>query len=466
MKREIILNNLDCANCAQKIENQVKKIEEIEASNLNFVAKKLVIEVKDLSKIDIIEDKIKNIVKKTEPDVEVIFEGKKTKMKKPYKNRKEEIILGVSIILYFVAFLLKLNEVLQIVLFTITYLLVGYEVLLKSFRNILKGEIFDENFLMSVATIGAFAIKQYPEAAAVMLFYQIGEYIQGLAVKKSRKSIASLMDIRPDYANLKQGILIKKVSPKDVKIDDLIIVKPGEKIPLDGIVVDGKSMVDSSALTGESKLKQLKIGDDALSGFINKNGVLTIKVTKNFGESTVSKILDLVEHASSKKAKTENFITKFAKIYTPVVVFIAVGLAIIPPFILQIGVFQDWFYRALIFLVISCPCALVISIPLGFFGGIGAASKHGILVKGSNYLESLNQVEIVVFDKTGTLTKGTFKVNKIEAKNKFKEDELLEYVAYAENYSNHPIAKSILEAYEKNVDRTKIEDHEEIEGYG
>ncbi len=351
-------------------------------------------------------------------------------------------------------------------MFIIAFILVGSKVFIKSAKNILRGQIFDENFLMSVATIGAFSIKQYPEGVAVMLFYQIGEYIQGIAVNRSRKSITALMNIKPDFANLKTAYNIKKVAPEDVKIDDIIIIKPGEKVPLDGTIIDGKSMVDTSNLTGESVPREVDINDEILGGFINKNGLLTIKVNKEFGESAVSKILDLVQNASSKKAKTENFITKFAKYYTPAIVIIALLAAIIPPLMIEEATFSQWIYRALVFLVISCPCALVISIPLGFFGGIGGASKKGILIKGSNYLEALNNATTVVFDKMGTLTKGVFKVTEINPENGLKNDELLEYAAYAEIYSNHPIAVSIVKSYGKEIDRSEIIRYDEISGYG
>ena len=372
----------------------------------------------------------------------------------------------VAFILFIVSLLIPFkNEWINKIIYIISYLIVGFEIILKAIRNTFKGEFFDENFLMSIATIGAFIIGEFPEAVAVMLFYQIGELFQDYAVDKSRESIASLMDIRPDSANVKRDNKILKIAPEEVKIGEYIIVKPGEKIPLDGIIVEGSSMLDTSALTGESVPQKVCVEDTVLSGCINENGVITIKVTKEFGESTVSKILDLVENASSKKSKSENFISKFAKYYTPIVVIIAVLLAIIPPFILKNGEFLDWLYRALTFLVVSCPCALVISIPLGFFGGIGGASKVGILVKGSNYLEVLSQAEIAVFDKTGTLTKGVFEVQKIESVDISKE-ELLRISAHAENYSNHPIALSIKEAYGREIDTNIIFETQELSGLG
>ena len=380
--------------------------------------------------------------------------------------KKRGIKIIISLILFTIAFAIPFNnEWINKEIYILSYIIVGFEIVLKAIRNILRGKVFDENFLMTIATIGAFVIGEFPEAVAVMLFYQVGELFQSYAVNKSRKSIASLMDIRPDYANLKSNNDINKVSPEDVKIGDIIVVKPGEKIPLDGIVKNGNSMIDTSALTGESVPRDVKENDEVLSGCINESGLLEIEVTKEFGESTVSQILDLVENASNKKSKSENFITKFARYYTPIVVIVAVILAILPPFILKMGEFTDWLYRALTFLVVSCPCALVISIPLGFFGGIGGASKIGILVKGSNYLEALSNTEIVVFDKTGTLTEGVFEVQKVETKNISKE-ELIKLSAYAESFSNHPISISLKKAYGKEINRKLISDTSEISGHG
>ena len=372
----------------------------------------------------------------------------------------------ISLILFLIAILIPFkSNFINKGLYIIAYLIVGLEIVWKAIRNIFRGNVFDEHFLMAVATIGAFAIGEFPEAVAVMLFYQVGELFQDYAVDKSRRSITSLMDIRPDIAFVKRGENTEKVSPEDVKIGENIVVKPGEKIPLDGIIVEGSSMVDTSALTGESVPKEITVGEEVLSGCINENGLLTIKVEKEFGESTVSKILDLVENASNKKSKSENFITKFAKYYTPTVVIIAILLAIIPPFVLNLGEFTEWLYRALTFLVVSCPCALVISIPLGFFGGIGGASKTGILVKGSNYLEALSNTEIVVFDKTGTLTEGVFDVQKVEAIGVSKE-ELLKYATYAESNSNHPISLSLKKAYNNEINQNSILNTEEIAGRG
>ena len=379
-------------------------------------------------------------------------------------KRLWRIIIGAAVLA--TAVLLSLNnEWLQIALFIISYIIVGGDVVKRAVKNIFKGQVFDENFLMSIATIGAFFIGEYPEGVAVMLFYQVGELFQSYAVGKSRKSIASLMDIRPDYANVKKGDELVKVDPDEVQIGDIIVIKAGEKIPLDGKVIEGSSMIDTSALTGESVPREVEVGSDILSGCININRVITAEVTKEFGESTVSKILDLVENASSKKSNSEQFITKFARYYSPVVVIIAVFLAIIPPLVIDGATFSDWIYRALAFLVVSCPCALVISIPLSFFGGIGGASKKGVLVKGSNYLEALAETEIVVFDKTGTLTKGVFNVQEIHPEGVSKE-ELLELTAHAESYSNHPISLSLKRAYSKEIDNGRISDVEEISGHG
>ncbi len=380
------------------------------------------------------------------------------------KKRLWRIIIGGLI--FVAALIVKPNiEWIQPAMFAVGYLVVGGDVAFRAIKNIAQGKVFDENFLMGIATIGAFCIGKFPEGVEVMLFYQIGELFQSYAVDKSRKSIASLMDIRPDYANVKKGEELIKTDPDEVHIGDIIVIKAGERIPLDSKVIEGNSMIDTSALTGESVPREVNAGCDLLSGCININGVINAEVTKEFGESTVSKILDLVENASSKKSSSEKFITKFAKYYTPIVVIIAVILAVVPPLVLSGATFSDWLFRALTFLVVSCPCALVISIPLSFFGGIGGASRSGILVKGSNYLEALAQTEIVVFDKTGTLTKGVFNVQEILAEGISKE-ELLEITAYAESYSNHPISLSLKRAYGKEIDNERISDVEEISGYG
>ena len=359
----------------------------------------------------------------------------------------------------------KLPTLAELAFLIVAYVILGWDVVWQAVKNITRGQVFDEHFLMSVSTIGAFAIGEYPEAVAVMLFYQVGEFFQSLAVKRSRKSISDLMDICPDSATVKRNGVLQVVSPESVAVGEIIVVKPGEKIPLDGIVVDGESMLDTKALTGESVPRSIRKGDEALSGCINQSGLLTLKVTKSFGESTVSKITDLVENASARKAPTENFITTFARYYTPVVVGMAAVLAIIPPLVLG-GGWSEWLRRGFVFLIVSCPCALVISIPLTFFGGIGAASKRGVLVKGSNYLEALNKVSVVVFDKTGTLTKGVFEVANIIPAAGYQKEQVLEYAAQAESYSNHPIAKSILATYGKPIDQKQFSGFEEISGHG
>lgn len=369
----------------------------------------------------------------------------------------------ISTLIFFIALLID-NVTLKIILYFIAYIVVSYEIIINAVKNILKGEIFDENFLMALATIGAICIKEYPEAVTVMLLYQIGELFQDYAINKSRKSISELMDIKPDYAWLIKNNKTNKVDPSDVNINDIIVVKPGEKIPLDGIIVEGESMLNTVALTGEAPYRNVQVNDEIISGCINVNGTLKVKVTKTYENSTVSKILDLVENASNKKTKSENFITKFAKYYTPIVVIIAVILAFIPPLVTHSS-FTPWLYRALSFLVVSCPCALVISVPLSFFGGIGAASRDGILIKGSNYLEKLANCEIIVCDKTGTLTEGVFKVQKVVSKD-YKEEDLLFYASAAEYYSNHPIALSLKEASQKEVDINKIKNTKEYAGKG
>ena len=473
-KVEIALGGLNCAHCGEEIGNKVSKLDNVIQSNLNFISKKLTFEVAKNVDEKLVTEEIIKIINDTEPglDIKVSFSDTKTK-----KENKEEVEISnkgdlIKLIIGSIMYIFGIFQTatgfeskFANIVFLMVYLIVGYDVLLKALKNASKGRVFDENFLMSIATVGAVIIGEVPEAVGVMLFYKIGEYLQDIAVGKSRKSITSLMQIRPDSANLKVGSEIKVVSPEEVSIGDIIVVKPGEKIPLDGVVVDGFSMVDTSALTGESVLREIGVGESALSGFINKNALLTIEVTKEFGESTVSKILDLVENASSKKSKTENFISKFAKYYTPFVLISAMVIAFIPPLVVPNAEFLDWFYRGLVFLVVSCPCALVLSIPLSFFSGIGNSSKHGILIKGSNYLEALKNVDTVVFDKTGTLTKGVFKVTKVSPVG-ISEKELIEYAAYAEANSNHPIAKSIVSYYKENIDLEKITYFEEIAAYG
>lgn len=380
------------------------------------------------------------------------------------KQKKTLVRIILSAVLLVAAALIPVGGIVKLVLFLIPYAVIGWDVLWKAIRNIAHGQVFDENFLMAIATVGAFALGEYPEGVAVMLFYQVGELFQSYAVGRSRQSIAALMDIRPDYANIEQDGKLVQVDPEDVAVGDTIVIKAGEKIPLDGVVLEGSSAVDTAALTGESLPRDVDPGDDVVSGCINQSGLLKVRVTKVFGESTVAKILDLVENSSSKKARAENFITRFARYYTPVVVIGAVLLAVLPPLLFG-GDWSDWLQRALIFLVISCPCALVISVPLSFFGGIGGASKQGILVKGSNYLEALAKTETVVFDKTGTLTKGTFQVTAVHP-DRISEGELLELAAMAESYSEHPISRSLREAYQKPVDASRVTDVEEISGHG
>ena len=382
-------------------------------------------------------------------------------------TRKQKHLLFriiIAAVLFAAGSLLSLEPIAEMGVFLVCYVVIGWDIVWKAVTNILHGQVFDENFLMTIATIGALILGEHSEGVAVMLFYQVGEWFQSYAVSKSRKSIASLMDIRPDYANVERNGKLEQVDPDEVNIGDTIVVKPGERVPLDGEIIKGTSALDTSALTGESMPRDVEPGMEVISGCINQTGILTIQTTKKYGESTVAKILDLVENASDKKGKTENFISRFARYYTPIVVFAAIALAILPPLVTG-QPFSVWIYRALTFLVISCPCALVISIPLSFFGGIGGASKIGVLVKGSNYLESLAHTEVVVFDKTGTLTKGSFAVSQIKAID-MKEEQLLELAAYAEDYSNHPISQSIQKAYGKKIDNSRISDVQEIAGHG
>jgi Cd2+/Zn2+-exporting ATPase len=462
------LNNLDCASCAAKIENSLSKLEEVKFVNVNFVNSTMTIDTDNL-------DKVKNHIKKLEPEVVVedLNAEKATISKSELVENKETIIktvLGICFLIIGMVFENQIHNtpfhIGEYLVFGIGYLIVGWAVISSAFKNIIRGQFFDEKFLMTIATLGAFAIDQMPEAVAVMLFYVVGELFQDIAVNRSRKSIKALLEIKPEFANLVINGESTRVSPESIQVGDTIIVKPGEKIPLDGEVINGDSFVDTSALTGESVPRKMKKDDLVLSGTINQTGVLTIKVTKIFSESSVSKILELVENASSKKAETEKFITTFAKYYTPVIVISALLLAILPPLLFSGQTFSEWIYRALVVLVISCPCALVISIPLGYFGGIGSASRKGILVKGSNFLDALTQVTTVVFDKTGTLTKGEFKVSEVVTSNGFSKEEILEYAAYAETNSNHPIAKSISEAFAKDIEKQRIKKVEEISGHG
>ncbi|MGL5353962.1 MAG: heavy metal translocating P-type ATPase [Clostridium sp.] len=511
MEKKFLLDGLDCANCANKIENRINKLEGVEEATINFSTATLILNIKDGADYENIVNEVKAIVKKLEPGVTVSEKiGKGTEKINISKCKggtckvdeeshehnhnhshehgahnsksnneeshdhshgsegfkiKDNITLIIGAIIYALAIISEGSEVLSVALFVVSYLLIGGKVVLTAIRNILRGEVFDENFLMTVATVGAFAIGEYSEAVAVMLFYGVGEMFQSYAVNRSRKSITSLMDIRADYANVLTGNEENKMSPEEVNIEDVIIIKPGERVPLDGVVIEGKSFVDTSALTGESVPREITVDGEILAGCINTNGVLKVKVTKSFGESTVARILELVENASNKKAPTEKFITKFAKIYTPIVVFLALAVAVLPPLLISGQSFDVWIYRALSFLVVSCPCALVVSVPLGLFAGIGGASKKGVLVKGGNYLEALKDVDVVVFDKTGTLTKGVFKVTEINEVG-IEKDKLLEIAAIGEVLSNHPIAQSIVKSYGKEIDKDNIKNYEEISGHG
>lgn len=531
-KKEIklILSGLTCANCANKIETRVNKLDGVKEANLNFTTSTLIIELDGSKEENDIIFEAKGIVNKLEPEVKVYNKDEKNinvenlnrcttekclavendidKDNHSYDSNKhhghtsnevyshshehvhshdhshihehghshdhshsepitlkENLRLIIGAIIFAIAIFLNKESIVAIVLFVVSYLLIGGNVILTAVKNILRGEVFDENFLMTIATLGAFFIGEYPEGVAVMLFYEIGELFQSYAVNRSRKSITSLMNIRADYANVIRDGKEEKVNPETVNIDEVILVKPGERVPLDGVIIEGTSFVDTSALTGESVPREVSNGEDILAGFINTNGVLKIKVTKNFKESTVSRILELVENASNKKAPTEKFITKFARYYTPIVVFCAIALAVIPPLLIKDASFNEWLSRALIFLVVSCPCALVVSIPLGLFAGIGGASKKGILVKGGNYLESLKDIDTVVFDKTGTLTKGIFKVTEINNVN-IDKNELIRVAAISESLSNHPIAQSIIKEYGKEVNSKELSDYEEISGHG
>ncbi|MDR3148615.1 MAG: cadmium-translocating P-type ATPase [Oscillospiraceae bacterium] len=475
MRKSFTLQGLGCANCAAKIEREVSGITGVSEASLNFSTSVLQFNITEELAGNITE-LIETAVHKYESEVTVTDNDAYTRAHSHDHDHTHEeggksqiirLAIGAAV---FGAGMLADRFItgipyLSLGVLIVSYLLLGGDVLIKAARNIIRGQIFDENFLMTIASIGAFAIGEYPEAAAVMLFYQIGEMCQDMAVRKSKKSIADLMDIRPDYANLQTGTNIIRVAPESVNIGDIIIVKPGEKIPLDGVVTAGESMLDTTALTGESVPRKVSAGVSVLSGCINQSGLLTIRVTETFGESTVAKILNLVESAGSKKAHTENFITVFSRYYTPVVVIFAALMAVVPPLLMG-GAWTDWINRGLIFLVISCPCALVISIPLSFFGGIGGASRKGILVKGGNYLEALSKVDTVVFDKTGTLTYGVFKVVNLIPANGKSEDELIELAAYAESFSNHPIAKSILSGYGKPVEGADLSGYEEISGHG
>lgn len=485
---KIVLEGLNCANCANKIEDRVNQLESVDSANLNFSTSQLSIILQDEAIKNETVEQIKSIVNQLEPDVLVSEKTSTHTVKKSscqdgscdmhenhdhslehsdtesgFKSFIKEnatLLLGVLVFIF-----TSVGEwPVEVLLYAISYLLIGGHVLVTAFKNIMRGEIFDENFLMMVATVGAFVIGEYPEAIAVMLFYEIGELFQGYAINRSRKSISSLLDIRADHANLVTSEGTKEVSPEEVTIDDVIIVKPGERVPLDGIVIEGESYLDTSALTGESVPRLVHVGEEILAGCINTNALVKVRVSASYGDSTVARILELVENASSKKAQTEKFITKFARIYTPIVVLLAVAIAIIPSLIFGAD-FSTWLYRALVFLVVSCPCALVVSIPLGFFAGLGGASSLGVLIKGGNYLEALNHVETVVFDKTGTLTKGVFKVTQVHP-IAMTEEAFIQVAAHAESHSSHPIAKSIVVAYGKELNTDRLTNYEDIAGQG
>ena len=496
MKLKLYLQGLNCANCANKIEAKINKLDEVKEANLNFSTLALIIELYEEVDKEEFKEKIQKLIDSIEDGVTVqtnkpsvntkkcTSEGCKVSEGEHHHGHnhqghnhgdvsdgsiksllKENIPLILGIILFVVGITLRDKGNISLIVFLGAYVVSGYKIIITALKNIAKGQIFDENFLMLVATVGAFIIGEHAEGVAVLLFYGVGEVLQDYAVSNSRKSISSLMDIRSDHANVIRDEKEVTVSPEDVKVDEIILIKAGERVPLDGVVIEGSSYLDTSALTGESVPRLVKETENILSGSINTSSPIKVKVTKIASESTVSRILELVENASANKGKTEKFITKFAKVYTPIVVGLAVLLAIIPPLVLGDGSFSIWIYRALLFLVVSCPCALVVSIPLGLFAGIGGASKKGILIKGGNYIEALNKVDTIVFDKTGTITKGIFKVSKIKAINCDKE-ELLKLAAHGESFSNHPIAKSIMNEFNREIDKTILSDYKEIGGQG
>ncbi|PKL19355.1 MAG: cadmium-translocating P-type ATPase [Spirochaetae bacterium HGW-Spirochaetae-5] len=466
--KKYILKNLDCANCAAKLENSIKKLDCVKSVSIDFGSLSMLIDTGDI-------DKVQKEIERIEPCVIIvdpIIKSAETEEEEEFNPKRELTFLGLTSVIYIAGLVFQTQmektpyHFAEYLLFIFIYLASGWKVLFNAFRNISKGMVFDENFLMTIATLGAIAIHALTEAAGVMLFYKAGEFLQELSVHRSRKSIKALLEIRPDYANLKINGEIKKVSPEDVSIGMHVIVKPGEKIPLDGIVISGYSQIDTSALTGESVPRIVREKDTVLAGTINKEGMITIEVTKLFGESSITRILELVENATHNKAKTELFFTTFAKYYTPVIVAIASLTAVLPPLFMADQNFTTWIYRALVILVISCPCALVVSIPLTYFGGIGGASKRGILIKGSNYLDALNSVKTLLLDKTGTITKGVFKVTGVITKNGYTADEIIKFAAEAEAYSNHPIAVSIRESYGKSIDLSTVHDYQEISGQG
>ena len=462
------LDGLSCANCAMKIEKAFCSEEMIGETSLNFATQTVYLPPAALEIAQRIVDRIEpGVILKPLNQLGKRLEQEEESSPNHQWQKARMFVAGSLLALGLLLPILGVNLdwFFDYTIFLTAYVLVGYEVLYTAFRNMTRGALFDENFLMSLGTIGAIAINQLPEAVGVMLFYTVGEYIQDLAVNRSRNSIQALMDFRPDYANLVYQLDVLKVAPEDVQVGQIIIVRPGEKVPLDGEVVKGTSFVDTSALTGESVPRKIEAGDNILSGMVNSSGVLTVKVTRPYAESSVQKILDLVENASSRKAPTEKFITSFSRYYTPAVVFIALGIATVPP-LLGIGLFNEWLYRALTILVISCPCALVISVPLGYFGGIGGASRHGVLIKGANFLEALTKVKTVVFDKTGTLTQGVFEVVRLNPAKGFSPEYLMEIAATSEIHSSHPIAKSIRDSYQLPLIPETLEDYKEISGKG
>ena len=460
MKKEYELRGIDCGNCAAKIERAVNQLEQVESATVNLIAQKLTLETKSEDGID---KEIIDLVDAIEPGIEVISEKKEEALPEK-RDWAKELLLAVMILFAFGFFLPEEYFWIRLVYYLTLYIIIGHKVLIKMVQNIQRGNIFDENFLMSIATLGAFLLGEFPEAVAVMLFYQIGEYFQDKATSQSRQSIAQLMDIRSDKAWRLEGGEAVQVDPETVRVADHILVKPGEKVPLDGLVREGRSILDTSALTGESLPREIGVGEDITSGVINLTSPLVIEVRKTFSQSTVNKILELVENASNKKAETERMITRFSSVYTPVVVGIAFLLASLPP-LLGLGEWSTWLYRALTFLVISCPCALAVSVPMSFFGGLGGASKLGVLVKGGNYLEALAKLDTVVFDKTGTITKGIFAVDTV-VNAEGVEDDILYLAAHLESYSNHPIANSIRTAYGQEVDENRVSQITELPGQG
>lgn len=460
MKKEYELRGIDCGNCAAKIERAVNQLEQVESATVNLIAQKLILETKSEDGID---KEIIDLVDAIEPGIEVISEKKEEALPEK-RDWAKELLLAVMILFAFGFFLPEEYFWIRLVYYLTLYIIIGHKVLIKMVQNIQRGNLFDENFLMSIATLGAFLLGEFPEAVAVILFYQIGEYFQDKATSQSRQSIARLMDIRSDKAWRLEGGETVQVDPETVRVADHILVKPGEKVPLDGLVREGRSILDTSALTGESLPREIGVGEDITSGVINLTSPLVIEVSKTFSQSTVNKILELVENASNKKAETERMITRFSRVYTPVVVGIAFLLASLPP-LLGLGEWSTWLYRALTFLVISCPCALAVSVPMSFFGGLGGASKLGVLVKGGNYLEALAKLDTVVFDKTGTITKGIFAVDTV-VNAEGVEDDILYLAAHLESYSNHPIANSIRTAYGQEVDENRVSQITELPGQG